>query len=264
MSTCNRHLSKTARKDTKEHYHRWEPRGGPSANHFAPGPLQCVVSCTTGLPGAEAAEGDEQSSKIDCACPQGTVYNSDVAGPALAADGAWDKVEGVGVRLKAVHSIAPAWAMWVLWCRWEYLHGRTLRSSTGPARLDPPKRHKRTRLHFLFRTSALHMESAAGKSWETPCMFLTATLLDLPVFELLSLISTPPLLVSTLHYNFMRLMAVIFRILSGHWALFTLFSLYIILHYIRLVLCNFSLYYCIFYCKALWSVTITKKVRERH
>ena len=52
----------------------------------------CCYSWTTGLPGPEAAEGDEQSGKTDYASPQGTVYNSDFTGPAPTADGASDKV----------------------------------------------------------------------------------------------------------------------------------------------------------------------------
>ena len=47
----------------KEHYRM--PRGGPGANRFGSGLLQCVVSRTTGLPGEGAAEDDEQSSKLD-------------------------------------------------------------------------------------------------------------------------------------------------------------------------------------------------------
>ena len=68
------------------------PRGGPGANLFRSGLLQCVV--IAGPPGYQvhAAEGDEQSGKTDYASPQDTVYNSDFTGPAPAADGASDKV----------------------------------------------------------------------------------------------------------------------------------------------------------------------------
>ena len=168
------------------------------------------------LPGAEVAEGDEHGSKVDRACQQDTVYNSDVVGPALAVDGASDKVQGIGVR--AQYDPGMSYVSALVQAR---VPGCTLHSSTSPPQLEPPKRNKRTK-YTSFSTLAPHIwhqlpvilrnSLHAFKRYliRSSCLWIIIT--DLyPAFACLSL-----------HSNFMRLMTVIFWILSGHLALFHL------------------------------------------